>query len=222
MKRKSDFFWGKLSIYAGVLALLISAGIYVYNIWDETRAADTTARVTQILFEQIEDNKKSYDPGTTPLFTGKAEDEIPLEQPEDHIDFVSVNAPLFIELNGEKYIGILSIPALLLELPINNHWNESKLKNTPCRYAGDLNASLVIAGHNYKNHFGSLSKLVKGDTVTLTDAVGAKYLYVVEKVVPVAATDIDAMLDGSYGLTLFTCNYSGMARVAVRCARQNP
>jgi len=198
--------WGKFLIYAGALALLISAGIIAYNIWEETRAADSAARVTQIMFEQIEDHKGNHDSGIEPLSAGSADD--------------SENTPLYIEINGEKYIGILSIPALSLELPVNNSLCDNRLKETPCRYAGGINDSLVIAAHNYRNHFGSLANLVEGDLVTITDAAGVDHPYIVEKVVTMSATAIDVMLDDSYELTLFTCNYSGRARVAVRCAKQ--
>ena len=209
MKRKSDFIWGKAMICTGVLALLISAGILVYNVWDEARVADATARVVQILLQEIEANKKNHDSVIETLSDGQ----------EDNND--TENTPLFIEAGGERYIGILSISALALDLPVNNILSESRLKETPCRYGGDVNTSLVIAGHNYKRHFGSLSNLVKGDSVTLTDARGVNHLYTVEKIVTMNATDIEGMLDGSYGLTLFTCNYSGIARVAVRCVKQS-
>jgi LPXTG-site transpeptidase (sortase) family protein len=185
--------------------------------------ANSAARLTQILFEQIEDFKESHDPETNVLLNGQTEGDLPFEQTESYShNSVSENAPLLIEINGEKYIGILSIPELSLELPINDEWSEKKLKETPCRYAGEINTSLVIAGHNYKNHFGSLAKLVKGDTVTLTDAAGVNHSYIVEKIETINATDIDVMLDDSYGLTLFTCNYSGMARIAVRAVKRNP
>jgi len=209
MKRKSDYIWGKIMIYTGVLVLLISAGILAYNIWDENRAADSTARINQIMTEHIENNIKNRDSIEDPLYT----------DPEDNND--SDNTPLFIEINGERYIGILNIPVLSLELPVNYILSDRRLKETPCRYAGDINTSLVIAGHNYRRHFSPLAKLRNGDSVTLTDAGGVNHSYTVDKIVTMNATDIEIMLDSSYELTLFTCNFSGMARVAVRCVKNN-
>ena len=219
MKPRTSYIWGKVLIYAGVLALLMSAGILAYNIRNETRAAKSAARVTQIFFERIEDNK-SQNP-VDPLHSGQTGDDLPLNQTEDDNNNLE-NTDLFIEIDGERYIGILSIPVLSLELPINISLNESRLNETPCRYVGNISDSLVIAGHNYRKHFSSLSKLELGDLVILMDAAGVNHLYIVEKLETINATDIDAMLDGSYGLTLFTCNYSGMARVAVRCVKYNP
>jgi len=218
MKQKSDYRWGKILICAGALALLVSAGILAYNIWDENRAADSAARLTRILFQQIEENRISEVTGADTPDTGRSEDDLLSELTQDDND--SESTSVFIEIDGERFIGILSIPALTLDLPVNDNLNEIRLKETPCRYAGAIKNSLVIAGHNYRKHFGSLSKLVKGDLVTLTDAAGADHLYMVEKIETVNATDIAVMLDDSYGLTLFTCNYSGRARVAVRCVKR--
>jgi len=192
MKRKPAYTLGIIMICAGVLALLSSAGFIVYNVWDENRAADSAAMATQMLFEYIEESTENHDP------------EI---------------VPEFIEIGGELYIGLLSIPALSLELPVNNEWSYPKLKESPCRYAGSIDDLLVIAAHNYKNHFGSLTKLVSGDTVLLTDAAGGKHQYLVEEVTTLKATDIDAMTDSLHDLTLFTCTFGGKARIAVRCVK---
>jgi sortase A len=72
------------------------------------------------------------------------------------------------EIDGQDYIGYLSIPALDLELPVMSSWDEERLKIAPCRHFGSTwNDNLVIAGHNYKRHFGFLSKLERGDGVFL-------------------------------------------------------
>ena len=222
MTHRSNRLWGKVLICAGVLVLLVSAGLLAYNIWDNNRAAESTARVTRLLFEQIEVNKKNRDPGTDSPVVGESEDDLSSEQPQDDNNNDTEDTSVSASLDGERYIGILSIPALSLELPINYSWDYNKLKKTPCRYAGGINDSLVIAGHNYRNHFNPLTRLRKGDSVKLTDMAGVEHFYIVEKIETMSATDIGGMLDSSYDLTLFTCNYSGMARVAVRCVRHNP
>ena len=127
-----------------------------------------------------------------------------------------------IEIDGEQYIGILRIPALGLELPINKEWSYPKLKESPCRYAGDVSGSLTIAAHNYKNHFGNVSSLAYDDTVLLTEVDGHENLYSVKEVVIIQATGIDEMVNSSYDLTLFTCTYGGKGRVAIRCMRAVP
>ena len=222
MTRRFDRFWGKIMISAGVLVLLVSAGLLAYNIWDNNRAAESTARVTRLLFEQIEISGKNHDSGLDSPTAGQSEEDLPPEQTQDDNFLDSANTPVSALFDGERYIGILSIPSLSLELPVNYNWDYNKLKKTPCRYAGGINDSLVIAGHNYRNHFNPLTRLRIGDSVMLTDMAGVEHLYKVEKIETMSATDIAGMLDRSYDLTLFTCNYSGMARVAIRCVRHNP
>jgi len=190
--------WGVISICVGILLILSSAGFMVYNLWDETRAAEKAARTTQILCEII-DAQEQQD-------TSSAAQEDETEPG--------------IVIDGETYIAVLGIPPLGLELPVNKHWSYSKLSESPCRYSGSIGNSLVIAAHNYKNHFGDIAKLSRGDTVTLTDVEGRRYLYSAEEVTTLGATSIDEMVNSGYDLTLFTCNYSGSVRVTVRC-KQN-
>ena len=66
-------------------------------------------------------------------------------------------------INGYDYIGVLEIPALNLTLPIMADWDYDRLKIAPCRQFGSVETNdLVIAGHNYKTHFGYLDQLQVG------------------------------------------------------------
>lgn len=125
-----------------------------------------------------------------------------------------------ITIGNYDYIGYLSIPALGLELPVISGWSYSKLRSAPCRYSGAVNADdLVIAAHNYSRHFGHLSSLSVGETVTFTDVEGITTIYEVVSVDNLAPTAVEEMTAGEYDLTLFTCNYSGQSRITVRCER---
>ena len=126
-----------------------------------------------------------------------------------------------IALDGETYLGYLTIPALGLELPVQAEWQMENLKISPCRYAGSLqDGGLVIAAHNYRQHFGKLSTLQAGDSVSLTDTVGIVHSYTVEKVETLQPTQIEEMTSDQWPLTLFTCTYGGKARTAVRCVEE--
>lgn len=123
-------------------------------------------------------------------------------------------------IDGNTYIGYLTIPALNLELPVMSKWNYKRLRIAPCRYTGSVQTDdLVIAAHNYARHFGSLSKLSEGDEVYFTDADGVLSIYEVVLVETLGPTDVIDMIDGEYDLTLFTCTYGGKSRVTVRCER---
>ena len=127
------------------------------------------------------------------------------------------NRPLVID--GQEYIGLLSIPSLGVNLPVNNDISYPLLKATPCRYYGSAEAgSLIIAAHNYSGHFGRIDTLKPGDRVCLSDAGGMTEKYAVSQILTLSGDAVDEMLDpDGWDLTLFTCTYSGTDRIAVRC-----
>ncbi|MCD8159319.1 MAG: sortase [Clostridiales bacterium] len=114
----------------------------------------------------------------------------------------------------------MSIPALELELPVIKNWSYAGLKTAPCCYSGSAASNdLVIAGHNYNTHFGRLKYVREGGEVIFTDINGSVYKYETYSTETLAPTAIEDMISGDYPLTLFTCNYSGQARIALRCLR---
>lgn len=124
------------------------------------------------------------------------------------------------EIDGDGYIGYLSIPALGLELPVMETWDYTRLKSAPCRYSGSTAThDLVICAHNYSRHFGQLSALTAGDSVSLTDMTGRVWQYTVAETAELPPDAVAAMTAGDFDLTLFTCTYGGAARVTVRCQR---
>jgi len=123
-----------------------------------------------------------------------------------------------VEIDGYGYVGYLSIPALGLELPVMSAWDYDRLKIAPCRYSGSTKTGdLVIAAHNYVRHFGALSTLQPGDTVTFTDMDGVITVYAVAALETLQPAAVEEMTAGDYDLTLFTCTYGGRSRVTVRC-----
>lgn len=152
---------------------------------------------------------------------GKVSDEA-LQKVKEQINQNSYENIHKLEWNGTRYFGVLDIPKLNLELPIQSEWSYPKLKKSPCVYTGSIqDGGLVILAHNYRKHFGKINTLSIGDVVTLTDATGRKYEYLVEEIFEMEATAVEEMSNSKYDLTLFTCTYGGKARVTVRCVLQN-
>jgi sortase A len=124
-----------------------------------------------------------------------------------------------VEVDGYDYIGTLEIPSLSLDLPVMSSWSYAGLNIAPGRYSGSAYMNdLVIAGHNYSSHFGSLKTLAVGDSVLFTDVDGNEFDYEVASVDRLEPTQVAEMKAGDYPLTLFTCTLNGAARVTVRCA----
>lgn len=189
---------------AGLIALLAAGGLSGYNLMEEKMADMKSAKTAAELSVHIPSNK------ATDL-------TVKNEILSDSADPTEVKT---MQVDGNEYIGILSIPSLDLTLPIMKDWNYTLLKQSPCRYEGYVkDNSLIIAGHNYQKHFGQLYKLKNGDSITFTDITGKIYRYKVFKVETLAGTAIEEMKSGAWDLTLFTCTPGGVNRVTVRCKR---
>ena len=180
---------GTLSLILGVLCLVFSAGLTLYNQEEDNTATIAVETLLPLVQESI-DNSKSF--------------EIP-----------EITA---LEVDGNAYIGILTIPKLNLELPVFAEWSNAKLKKAPCRYYGACSSdNLVIAGHNYKAHFAKLSKLQEGDAVYFTDVQGKVHSYEVVLLETLPPTATKEMIESGFALSLYTCTYGGENRVTVRC-----
>lgn len=125
-----------------------------------------------------------------------------------------------VNMNGYDYIGYLSIPSLNLDLPVMSDWDYKRLKKAPCRQCGSTRTdNLVIAAHNYKTHFGSLSKLEVGAEISFTDMDGTENDYVLERLESMMPDAVDAVVDSDYDLVLYTCTPGGKSRVVAFCNR---
>lgn len=123
-------------------------------------------------------------------------------------------------IDGYEYIGSLTIPPLEVQFPVTEEWDYERMKIAVCRYSGTVyRDDLVICAHNYNNFFRKLDKLQEGDRVIFTDVEGVSYEYKVAETEVLVPTAVEKMKTGDWDLTLFTCNYMGDARVAVRCDR---
>lgn len=186
---------GSLWMKMGLLLLIAAFLLICYNIWDDRRA-DIAAQKALVQLEQTLQTAH-------PLVDYRLNPD--MEMPVQWID-------------GEAYIGVLTIPALDLTLPVISQWSYPGLKKAPCRYQGSAyNDTLIIAGHNYRTHFYGLKNLNNGDEILFTDYDGNHFLYRVTAVEVLAATAIEEMQSGDWDLTLFTCTYGGQSRVTVRC-----
>lgn len=141
------------------------------------------------------------------------------ELPETSYDSVRNEGIL---INGDLYLGVLDIPSLGLTVPVHLDFSEQKLSTAPCAHFGNLaEDDLVIAGHNYRSHFGSLPRLSVGSKLSITDTNGKVYHYVVDVMTTLHESEVEAMKDREdWDLTLYTCDYpDGSLRIVVRCLR---
>lgn len=192
---------GTVLILSGLLLLLGAAGLTAYNLnQDMTAGAESSAVIREMtaILEKTPVKPAAAKPA--------AEFTLPEEEP----------APL--ELDGRSYMGLITLPTLGLQLPVQEEWSYPNLRVSPCRMAGSpATGDLVILAHNYRTHFGSLNRLEEGDEVSVTLTDGTTYVYQVNAKEVVPPTAVESVTSGEWPLTLFTCTLGGKTRLVVRC-----
>ena len=192
-------------ICGGLLLIVAALSLFGYNLWEERRAGEAARQALEALEART---------GTEEESTGKPEPSVP-----EYVLHPEMEMPT-VETGGVEYIGILAIPALELELPVVSTWSDALLDLAPCRYTGSAYLDdLIIAGHNYRGHFGALHRLAPGDAVQFTDTAGNLFSYTVSEIQELPGTALEEMEAGDWDLTLFTCTLSRTSRVTIRCQR---
>ena len=190
---------GTVCIVLGALLMLAAGGLYAYNRYEDAHAGAEAQTVVQDLEDKVVEK--------TEQAAASAPEEMTTELPSVFVD-------------GYDYVGVLTIPALDLRLPVMQDWSYPKLKIAPCRqYGSSRTNDLVIAAHNYETHFGKIGTLAVGDEVRFTDMDGIDNYYAVQKVEVHDPTDVDAVKNSGYDLVLYTCTYGGKTRIVVFCDR---
>lgn len=204
---------GLLLVIIGSLVIMASAALWLRNYFEEHSAAKYSERVTvefiSLIYASTENSNSGFD---SELDSGL---DTEFDFPDD-----TQSGDSFIEINGDMYIGVISMPTLNLNLPINSAWSNAALKNTPCRYSGNIyDNTLVIGAHNYASHFRNISGLLIGDLVIFLCAEGTEHLFEVVSLETVPPSYRESVIFSDYDLTMFTCTFDGQERIVVRCVR---
>lgn len=210
---------GIILIAVGILALTGAAAWFARNVAEDI-SADRFSRQT---VEKIQHMMQTEPTGAADNAvedkrnaSGEAADEV--------LDARLIEMQTYV-IEGVPYIGMLEIPSASLVLPVCSEWSYDNLSDSPCRYCGSyFTNDMVVCAHDFGSHFRAIRSLDIGDSVYFTPVGGQKIQYLVSNVETVAPTDIDKMVvntkpDGSghlWDMTLFTCNFGGQTRCAVR------
>ena len=204
---------GLLSITVGLLLIAAALFLASYNLYDELRAEQSARQAVTQLDAYLPAEAAPEAPSDS------AGDQEPLVSDErtvipDYVLYPNMEMPVET-INGIDFIGVLRIPALELELPVISEWNYPNLKTAPCRYSGSayLN-NLIICGHNYTSHFGTLKNLWEGDIATFTDMDGNVFTYKMVERETLLPTSIDAMESGEWRV--------GLDFIHLYCGRSKP
>lgn len=191
---------GKLFIIVGVFLILISLTMTFYNKYEDLNAGKQAKAALDVFKSEVTVQNHIVESLTT----------------EEVREMKTVN------INGDEFIGTITIPVLNLELPVMSEYSYSRLKKAPCRYYGNLFTNdLIICAHAYETFFANLIKLKQNDLIVFTDVDGNNYAYEVLEIEILKPTDVDKMVNNEFDLTLYTCTSDNMNRVTVRCNRVN-
>lgn len=180
---------------AGALSLTM------YNVWEDRQAGESAEHILENM--EVRQPEEALQPEEQPLYEKYPDMEMPV-----------------VEVDGNRYIGTISMPTLGKELPVVENLSEELLRIAPCRYKGSVYSDdMILAGHNYKKHFGGIRRLRIGDEVFFTDADGNRFDYEVNEIELIPGEGVEAMDAGDWDMTLFTCNLGGKSRITVRCSR---
>lgn len=190
---------GKIIMFVGVILVLAAMLLTFFNFYTEKNAEQHSADV----LEKLDMASISVDETSTP-------------------DYVLNPYMILPKMNvdGTDYVGTVSIPSLSITLPVTADCNTDNLRYAPCVYEGTpYKDKMILAGHNYKTHFGPIDNLTNGDIVVFNDIDGNEFRYEVMYTEIIEETDIEKMNEGDWDLSLFTCTYSGTQRITVRCIK---
>lgn len=209
---------GKYFIIIGIMLLVAALSLIIFNLLQDKKSGKYAYNVLTELKSEIQQTT------TVSEETNVPKDDLFQEYEEKTEETKPVEMQT-VEINGELYIGIISIPSLEIELPVMSQWSYPNLKNSPCRYMGTVNGGdLIIAAHNYNSHFGKLSELYTGDSILFTDVAGNVTDYEIINTEIIDGRDIETMEFGSdndWDITLFTCTLGGKSRVSVRAVKKS-
>lgn len=194
------------ALFLGLACLAASLYLYWESQQEETQAHTASLTIAEQIQQTISAQTESAAQGLTTTSD------------------TATTATATIEVDGQPYLGILSLPQLNLELPVAALYSDAKLRETPCVFTGNLSeGNLVIAAHNYTAHFAAIDQLQPGDEITLLDGSATLHTFSVIGQEIIDGSDVDALYDGDWDLTLFTCLYGDNSkRVVVRLTHVTP
>lgn len=220
MKRR----FGLIFKAAGMILVCAALALFGWNQWESYRAGEAASEVlaqleAAVLEESSADTAEDAAEDTEEDGEEDGEeDTTDSSATEEASDSGSDAEGLYV--GGYSYMGYLYIPTIDLKLPVMTSWSYEALMISPCRYTGSVATDdLVIAAHNYSQHFWNIQYLTEGAPVYFTDWEGETVAYEVSLVETLSPYAIEEMTDSGYALTLFTCTYGGQSRVTVRCDR---
>lgn len=132
---------GRVLTVLGAVLILAALSLVLYNYRHEHESKKTMDNVLVRLDNEIPDEPQKEEASPFDVFDaddGYSDDSTAEVSDEDES----------LSLDGDEYIGIISLPALDREYPILKYWSYPNMNIAPCRYDGiRAGRDLIICGH---------------------------------------------------------------------------
>ena len=209
MKTKKSRPW--ILIAAGALLLAVAGGLFVYSRVDDHLAGLRAQRVlAQVLSDgwgitvaAAPDRRDAY---RSTFAAALDYSDAEQDEPDPLLNYT--------------VIGIMEIPRLGLILPVLGSSSYALLDISVGRFMGSVDEKperLVIAGHNYRSHFGQVHTLRPGDALSFTTPDGAVFHYELvrlETILSSGRATIEACAE--WDIALLTCQRDNTFRTLAR------
>ncbi len=114
----------------GLVLLAAAVLLGVYNVVTDKRGGSSADTFLTEMQSQLEE--RQAEAAETPEDTTEPEGILSEYQTETFTE------ETLLEIDGQYYLGYISIPAIGIELPVLSEWSYANLKIAPCRYEGKI------------------------------------------------------------------------------------
>lgn len=215
---------GNALVYCGLFILCISA-LMMFVEHESIRATEISSNaVLESIESQINTNSNMSESDIGKDVTDSDDLESEPAQDSDlnpNVDNVPQKSISIVDLGKEDYWGIVSIDSIGIQVPVLNICTEQTLKIAPGVHLEYEDGSAVIAGHNYKYHFGKFSSVSLGDRVSVTKIDGSLYNLKVSEKYFVSADDTSILEQDNWDLVMYTCDVTNQNRIVLCCVLEN-
>ena len=189
MKKKTNIFQ-----LLGILLIVCSLAFVLFG--------RIYAEVAQTKAEAVGEKIEALLPEPTPGLVG---------------DYSNPNMPA-LEVSGKDYVGLISIPAYGLTLPVANQWSRLSIYSCPARFYGSVyDGTMIIGGSDQPGQFDFFSRMELGDRVSITDMLGAEFSFSVARIDRSGTADYEKLSDCGFPLTLFARSAYSAEYILIRC-----
>ena len=157
MKKRVNMNKGKLFIIVGVFLILISLTMTFYNKYEDLNAGKQARAALDVFKNEVVVQNHIVESLTT----------------EEVKEMKTVN------INGDDFIGTITIPSINLELPVMSEYSYSRLKKAPCRYYGNLFTNdLIICCPRIRHDMHQFTFCISAEDVRTCPSKSATYSFI--------------------------------------------